>query len=103
MADKDKSLAAMIDAGHDHLEPLAAFRDRLKRVSETPQCRRKIRRNGQPGLGPLTLDARRMLLEELLDLQSETGLSLLTNHEVRLIREQWQKDQTQEVMWSLAA
>lgn len=101
VVDKDKSLAAMIDAGHDHLEPLAAFRDRLKKVSETPEFRSKIRRNGQPGLGPLTLDARRMLLNELLALREQTGQSLITDHEVRLIREQWQKDQTQEVLWDI--
>ncbi len=101
VVDKDKSLAAMIDAGHDHLEPLAAFRDRLKKVSETPDFRSKIRRNGQPGLGPLTLEARRMLLNELLALREQTGQSLITDHEVRLIREQWQKDQTQEVLWDI--
>ena len=54
VVDKDKSLAAMIDAGHDYLEPLAEFRNRLKKVSETPDCRSKTRRNGQPGLGPFT-------------------------------------------------
>jgi DNA sulfur modification protein DndC len=101
VVDKDKSLAAMIDAGHDHLEPLAAFRDRLKKVSDTPEYRRKIRRNGQPGLGPLTLEARRMLLEELLALREQTGQPLISDHEVRLIREQWEKDQTQEVLWEI--
>jgi DNA sulfur modification protein DndC len=101
VVDKDKSLAAMIDAGHDHLEPLAAFRDRLKKISETPDYRSKIRRNGQPGLGPLTLEARRMLLEELLALREQTGQPLISDHEVRLIREQWEKDQTQEILWEI--
>lgn len=101
VVDKDKSLAAMIDAGHDHLEPLAAFRDRIRQVSGSPDHRSKVRRNGQPGLGPLTLDARRMLLDELLALQAETGQPLITDHEVRLIREQWEKDQTQEVLWEI--
>lgn len=101
VVEKDKSLAAMIDAGHDHLEPLAAFRDRLKKVSETPECRSKIRRNGQPGLGPLTLESRRMLLGELQALQEQTGQPLISDHEVRLIREQWEKDQTQEVLWEI--
>lgn len=103
VVDKDKSLTAMIDAGHDHLEPLAEFRNRLKQVSGSPDHRSKLRRNGQPGLGPLTLEARRMLLNELLALQAEIDQPLISDHEVRLIREQWEKDQTQEVLWNMAA
>jgi len=98
VVEKDKSLTAMIDAGHEHLEPLADFRNRIKQVCETPDCRSKIRRNGQPGLGPLTLAARRMLLDELLALREQTGEPLISDHEVRLIREQWEKDQTTEVL-----
>lgn len=101
VVDKDKSLTALIDAGHDHLEPLADFRNRIKQVCETPDYRSKIRRNGQPGLGPLTLEARRMLLNELLAMREETCQPLISDHEVRLIREQWEKDQTQEVLWRL--
>lgn len=101
VVDKDKSLSAMIDAGHEYLEPLADFRNRLKKVSETPDYRSKIRRNGQPGLGPFTLEARRMLLDELLALQEQTGQPLISDHEVRLIREQWEKDQTQEILWEI--
>lgn len=102
VVEKDNSLAALIDSGHDHLEPLAAFRDRLRQVSEIPDCRSKVRRNGQPGLGPLTLATRRELLEELLALREQTKLQLISDHEVRLIREQWEKDQTAEVVRSLA-
>lgn len=101
VVDKDKSLEAMIDAGHDHLEPLAAFRDRLKKVSQTPEYRSLVRRNGQPGLGPLTLEARRMLLEELLVIREQTSQPLISDHEVRLIREQWEKDQTQQILWEI--
>ncbi|HMO63736.1 MAG TPA: hypothetical protein PKE47_00660 [Verrucomicrobiota bacterium] len=39
----------------------------------------------------------------LLALQAETGQPLISDHEVRLIREQWAKDQTQEVLWEVAA
>ncbi|MCS1412151.1 MAG: hypothetical protein M2R45_05355 [Verrucomicrobia subdivision 3 bacterium] len=95
---KDKSLDAMIDNGHEHLEPLSKFRNRLRTVSDTPEYRSKIRRNGQPGLGPLTMKARRMLLDELLDLQTETKMPLISHHEEMLIREQWEKDQTTEIM-----
>jgi DNA sulfur modification protein DndC len=103
VVEKDNSLAALIDAGHDHLEPLAQFRDRLKKLSETPDCRSKVRRNGQPGLGPLTIETRRVLLDELLALQAETNLSLISDHEVRLVREQWEKDQTTQIVRELDA
>ena len=61
MVEKDSSIESLIAAGHEDLLPLADFRNRLKAVSENPDCRSKVRRNGQPGLGPLTFDARRML------------------------------------------
>ena len=65
------------------------------------ECRSKTRRNGQPGLGPLTLETRRRLLDELLSLRAQTGQPLISDHEVRLIREQWEKDQTQEILWEI--
>ncbi len=101
VVEKDNSLASLIDAGHENLEPLAEFRNRIKNVSQTPDHRSKIRRNGQPGLGPLTLETRQALLAELLLLCTQTGLPLISDHEVRLVREQWEKDQTQEVLREL--
>lgn len=98
VVDKDSSLNGLIDAGFEYLEPLSSFRERLKAVSNTPEYRSKVRRNGQPGLGPLTMEARRMLLEELLDVQSETKLELITDHEVRLIRDWWGRDETTAVL-----
>jgi DNA sulfur modification protein DndC len=103
VVEKDNSLAALIDAGHEHLGPLAEFRDRLKQVSQTPEYRKTTRRNGQHGMGPLTLEARRMLLDELLVLRAQTDFPLISDHEVRLIREQWEKDQTQDVLWEIGA
>lgn len=94
VVDKDGSLTGLIDAGFDYLEPLADFRERIKTVSADPECRSKIRRNGQPGLGPLTFEARKMLLSELIEIQSITGLSLISEHEIRLIEEQWNRDQS---------
>jgi DNA sulfur modification protein DndC len=80
------------------LLPLADFRKRLKTVSEDPECRSKIRRNGQPGLGPLTYESRRTLLEELLALREETGMPLISDLEVRLIREQWKQDEISDLL-----
>lgn len=92
VVEKDSSIESLITAGHHHLLPLADFRNRLKAVSENPEYRSKIRRNGQPGLGPLTYEARKMLLEELLAICEETQMPLISDLEVRLIREQWAVD-----------
>ena len=96
--EKDSSIDALIAAGHEDLLPLADFRNRLKTVSENPECRSKVRRNGQPGLGPLTYDARRMLLEELLAIQMATGRELISPLEARLVREQWAVDLAEEAL-----
>lgn len=98
VVEKDNSINGLIDSGFEHLEPLAAFRERLKGVSATPDCRSKVRRNGQPGLGPLTIDTRRALLTELLALQEETKMPLISQHEVRLIRDWWGRDETEVVV-----
>ena len=101
VVEKDNSLNGLIEAGFEDLEPLADFRERLKEVSANPEFRSKVRRNGQPGLGPLTLDARKLLLEELLQLQDTAGLALITSHEVRLIRDWWNRDESELVIRDL--
>jgi DNA sulfur modification protein DndC len=74
--EKDNSLESLITAGHLHLEPLSQFRKRLKQVSDNPDFRSRVRRNGQPGMGPLTMAAREILLQELLEIQARVGLDL---------------------------
>jgi len=101
VVEKDNSIEAMIDAGFADLEPLADFRNRIKALSESPECRSKVRRNGQPGLGPLTIHPRELLLEELLALRQRTSLPLISEHEVRLIREHWARDTTDSVIRDL--
>lgn len=98
---KDKSLDALVDQGWEQLEPLGRFRERIAEVSCTPEYRSKIRRDGSPGLGPLTLEARQMLLAELLELQAATSLDLISAHEVRLIEDQWLADQADAVLREL--
>ena len=92
---RDKSLETLVESGYPDLEFLVKFRERIREVSDTPEHRSKMRRNGQPGLGPLTLEAREMLLNELLEIQRRTGRNLISDHEVRLIREQWELDKTE--------
>jgi len=101
VVDKDNAIQSLISSGHEHLEPLALFRNRLKQISEAPEFRSKVRRNGQPGLGPLTYEARRMLLDELLAIQTQTAMQLISEVEVRLIREQWLQDRAEESIRSM--
>lgn len=93
VVEKDNSLAGLIDAGFENLTGLSEFRERIKQVSANPDYRSKIRRNGQPGLGPLTLEARQLLLSELLRLEADTQLPLISQQELRLIRDQWNRDE----------
>lgn len=96
---KDKSLLGLADAlDDDRLHALAEFRDRIREVSDDPEHRSQVRRNGQPGLGPLTYEAREMLLRELLELQAETGLQLISEAEVAQVRRTLEDDQRRDVV-----
>jgi DNA sulfur modification protein DndC len=102
VVEKDNSLARLLDAGFEHLEPLADFRTLLKRVSDDPDRRSKVRRNGHPGLGPLTIETRKRLLDELLGIQLDVGMELISSQEVRLVREHWARDEADAVIRELA-
>lgn len=102
VVEKDRSLEALAGAGYADLQPLVDFRQRLKAVSENPDYRSKTRRNGQPGLGPLTVEGRKVLLTELLAIQEQCSLPLISDIEVRLIREQWTKDEYTDLLRGLA-
>lgn len=99
--EKDNSLESLITAGHFHLEPLSQFRKRLKQISDNPDFRCKVRRTGQIGMGPLTMEARKMLLEELLEIQSQVNFELISSIEVRLIKEQWAVDESEALLRDL--
>ena len=46
----------------------------------------------------LTLEARKMLLCELMSMQDQTQLPLITSHEVRLIEDQWNRDESTAII-----
>jgi DNA sulfur modification protein DndC len=77
------------------LEPLADFRDRLQELSQpNSPYRMNQRRNGQDGNGPFTIEARRMILQELLAIQTGMTFQLISDAEVTRIKELWGTDQT---------
>jgi len=96
--EKDKSMEYLIESGHGELIPLAKFRKRLKEVSQDPDSRSKTRRNGSYGLGPLTFAARKMLLGELIEIQDRLKAKLISDIEIRIIKEQWSLDESQIIL-----
>lgn len=97
MVKEDKSLKAFIDKGETWLIPLREFRNWLLELRTTPSAREYKRRNGamyrKPdgtiGQGPFTMETRREILRRLLQLEEETGFSLITMEELKQIDAHW--------------
>jgi DNA sulfur modification protein DndC len=83
------TLKNLIDAGEIQLQPLLEFRLWLDKYRYNPRYRWKRRRNGQRGLGPMTMQWRRMALEKLLSAQERSGFELISAEEIEAIRREW--------------
>lgn len=100
MVKEDKSLLNFINKGCDELIPFRDFRNWLMSIRRDPQMRDKKRRNGsvyegsdgQLGLGPFTMDGRRIILEKLLELENVTGEELITKEELKAIDHIWEEE-----------
>lgn len=91
---KDKSISSLIDNGYTQLEELFAFRNWLSEFRDNPSYRCNVRRNGQKGLGPITLNGRKIILEKLLIVQQKSKLNLISESEIERINELWKMDMT---------
>src|SRR5665648_468458 len=89
---KDRAVHNLIINGHDSLRPLLKFRNWLFDLRDNKDYRCKWRRNGKKGLGPFTLEARKLILDELLKTQTESGYKLIKNEEIIFIKNQWNLD-----------
>ncbi len=89
---KDKSISSLIDNGYKELEELHIFRNWLSEFRDDVDFRCDIRRNGQKGLGPLTLEGRQIILDKLLIVQIKSGLKLISESELKRIYELWEVD-----------
>ncbi len=104
VVEKDKSLQGFIDAGKHHFKPLVDFRDWLKKIRNNPEMRRAYRRNGRVSFdstgkqipGPFTIQARKQILDYLLQVQEEYGERLITEAEIDLIYQHWSAELQQE-------
>ena len=100
MVKEDKSLQNFINKGAVELVPLRNFRNKLLEMRENPLCRDTKRRNGAVykksdgsfGLGPFTLEARKQILRELIELQRYTKIELITVAELKTIDKMWDEE-----------
>ncbi len=104
MVKEDKSLQNFINHSSEEeakmLTLLRDFRNYLLKKRENPELREHKRRNGAVykkadgsfGMGPFTLEARRIILEELLELENQTGLELITLEELKVIDKMWDEE-----------
>lgn len=100
MVKEDKSLKAFIDKGETWLIPLREYRNWLLELRNTPEARDTKRRNGsmyrkadgELGLGPFTMETRKIMLRKLLELEKSTGLDLITLDELKYIDYLWDNE-----------
>jgi DNA sulfur modification protein DndC len=89
---KDHTLEGLMEEGAFWAEALLDYRDRLIAAREDPCCRMTTRRDGRPGAGPYDLATRSRLLDDLVAVQQEVGVSLISEDEIRRIHRQWRLD-----------
>jgi DNA sulfur modification protein DndC len=86
------TLKNLIEAGRTELAPLLEFRLWLDKYRYDSRYRWRNRRNGQPGLGPMTMRWRRMALNRLLRAQEYSRLSLISSEELNAIQSEWSRE-----------
>lgn len=98
VVDKDRSLQGFIDVGNHHFKALVDFRDWLKEIRNKPEYRQVERRNGRMQFdlitgkhipGPFTIQARKMILDRLLETEKEFGGQLISKEEIDFIESTW--------------
>ncbi len=100
MVKEDKSLKTFIDRGEEWLIPLRDYRNWMLSMRTTPGAREYKRRNGSMyrkadgslGEGPFTMETRKEMLRRLLQLEVDTGLSLITIEELKQIDIMWDNE-----------
>ncbi len=105
VVEKDKSLQGFIDVGNHHFKVLLDFRDWLKEIRNMKEFRQVERRNGQMQFdlitgkhipGPFTIQARKMILDRLLETEKEFGAPLISKDEIDMIEFTWAEELLQK-------
>ncbi len=90
VVERDKASEGLLAAGDERTEHLIRFRETLLEFRNPDKGWRDNRRmNGNEGPGPLLIKGRRELLKQLLSLQEERGLTVITPEELLLIQQMW--------------
>lgn len=100
MVKEDRSLKGFIESGERWLLPLREYREWLLSIRSNPELRDSKRRDGSVyekgdgsrGLGPFTLQGRRLILEKLLETENLVGIELITIEELKKIDEIWDNE-----------
>lgn len=89
---QDKSMQGFIESGETQMRPLSEFRDWLKQIREDTRYRSSVRRDNTSGPGPFTPEARKIILERLLEKERQVGFELIADQDLDYIQTQWTKD-----------
>jgi len=90
VVERDKASEGLLASGDERMEKLIEFRETLLYYRDPANGKRDSRRmNGNNGPGPLLISARRELLKQLLGLQEEVSLQLISPEELLLIQQMW--------------
>jgi len=90
VVERDKASEGLLAAGDERMEHLIRFRETLLEFRNPDKGWRDNRRmNGNEGPGPLLIKGRRELLKQLVHLQEEAGLTVITPEELLLIQQMW--------------
>jgi len=89
---QDKSAKELINSGHSELRHYLAFRNWLAELRNDPKARWPRRRNGNEGLGPFTIEARKEILGRLDSLEDRLRAEILAPEERGAIASLWNLD-----------
>jgi len=86
----DKASEGLLETGDFKMKDFLAYREKLLQFRDPENgYRDPFRKNGQRAPGPLTLEARKILLDELLKLQNNVQMSLIKDEELLWIQTLW--------------
>ncbi|QOQ88122.1 DNA phosphorothioation system sulfurtransferase DndC [Campylobacter corcagiensis] len=96
LVNEDKSMQGFISSGKENLKPLNEFRNFIKKARENPKFRSDFNRHGEFRPGPFTSFARKLILKKLLECEKEFkdkgGINLISDEQLSLIADEWNKD-----------
>jgi DNA sulfur modification protein DndC len=90
VVERDKASEGLLASGDERMEQLIEFRETLLHYQDPANGKRDPKtKQGADRPGPLTIEARRELLTQLLQLQEQVGLPLITADELFFIQQLW--------------